>query len=301
MTLADVQQHTIWVTAAFGKASRAAAWRELLTRKIAVVALAVIVVIVLFCFVGPLVYHTNQIATNLADSSKRPSAAHLLGTDDLGYDELGRLMVGGQTTLEIAAGAAIGAVLIGMFWGAVAGFFGGVVDTIMMRIVDAVLAIPLLLLVLFLASIVSPTTPLLILVVGFVAWLVPARLIRAETLTLRTREYVQAAKIMGRGPFSTIWKHILRNSIGTVIVNATFQVADAILLVAYLSYLGFGLPAPAASWGEMLNGGLNYIYDGYWWLVYPAGTCIVVTVVALNLLGDALRDVFDARVRAPGR
>ena len=160
----------------------------------------------------------------------------------------------------------------------------------MMRIVDAFLAIPVLFLLLFLATVWRPSVLMLILVVGLVSWLIPARLARGETLSLRTREYVQAAKTMGVRTPTIIYRHIVTNSIGTIMVNATFQIADAILLVAALSFLGLGIPPPAANWGSMLSDGLNFVYSGYWWLIYPAGIAIVLTVVAFNLVGDGMRD-----------
>ncbi len=265
--------------------------------KLALASAIMIVLIVLFCFVGPHIYHTDQIHTNIAEANQPPSRAHLLGTDDVGYDQLGRLMVGGQTSLEVALGAALVAVVFGVLWGAISGYLGGVFDGIMMRIVDAILAIPALFLLLFLASVTVPSVGSLILVVGLIAWLVPARLVRAETLSLRTREYVEAVKVMGGGSTRIVLRHIVPNTIGTVAVNATFQVADAILVVAALSFLGLGIPPPAANWGGMLSNGLNYTYSGYWWLVYPPGVAIVLTVVCFNFIGDALRDAFEVRLR----
>lgn len=272
----------------------AAQRRRLLTafvdNRLAVAGLVVIVLLVLFCFAGPLVYHTDQIHTRLAMEHLPPGKGRPLGTDAVGYDELGRLMVGGQTSLEVAFGAAAVAVMLGVLWGSVAGYFGGLVDAVMMRVVDAILAIPALFLLLLVAVMVTPSVVMLIVVIGLMAWLVPARLVRAEALTLRTREYVQAAKTMNVRTPSILFRHIIPNCIGTIMVNATFQIADAILLVAALSFLGLGIPPPAANWGSMLSGGLNFTYSGYWWLIYPPGVIIVVTVVAFNLVGDGLRD-----------
>jgi peptide/nickel transport system permease protein len=263
-----------------------------LRNRLAVVGLVVVIALLLFSFVGPLFYHTDQIHTRLAMETLPPGAGRPLGTDDVGYDELGRLMVGGQTTLEVAFGAAAVAVVLGVLWGAVAGYVGGIIDGFMMRIVDALLAIPALLLLLFLATVFRPSVPMLIIVVGVTAWLVPARLIRAEALSLRSREYVLAAKTMGvRGP-TIIFRHIITNSIGTILVNATFQIADAILVVAALSFLGLGIAPPATNWGAMLSDGLNYAYSGFWWLTYPPGVAIVLTVLAFNVVGDGLRDAF---------
>lgn len=274
--------------------------RALLTafaeNKLAALGLLMLVAIVLFCFVGPLVYHTDQVHTNLAEQTLPPGPGHPLGTDNVGHDLLGRLMVGGQTSLEIGLGAAVVAVVVGVLWGAVAGFVGGVVDAVMMRIVDAVMAIPGIFLLMFLATIYTPSVSMLIIVIGLLAWLVPARLVRGESLTLRTREYVQAVRVMGGGAPRIILRHIVPNTIGTITVNATFQVADAILAVAALSFLGLGIPPPAANWGGQLSDGLNYTYSGYWWLIYSPGIAIVITVLSFNLIGDGLRDAFGLRV-----
>jgi peptide/nickel transport system permease protein len=260
--------------------------------KAAVAGLVVMVALVLFCFAGRLVYHTDQIHTRLSMEHLAPGPGRPLGTDEVGYDQLGRLMVGGQTSLEVAFGAAAVAVIVGVCWGAAAGYFGGIVDGILMRVVDALLAIPALFLLLILATIFRPSVLMLILVVGLMAWLVPARLVRGETLSLRTREYVLAAKSMGVRAPTVIRRHIITNCIGTILVNATFQVADAVLLVAALSYLGLGIPPPAANWGSMLSNGLDFSYSGFWWMIYPPGLAIVITVVAFNLVGDGLRDAF---------
>jgi len=283
-----------------GEAEASGGWlwlRAFAANRLAVAGLVVVVVLTLFSFLGPLLYHTDQIHTRIGMETLPPGPGHPLGTDDVGYDQLGRLMVGGQTTLEVAFGAAAVAVLVGVAWGAVAGYVGGLIDGLMMRIVDALLAIPALLLLLYLATVFRPDVLMLIIVVGLTAWLVPARLVRAEALTLRSREYVLAAKTMGVRTPTVIVRHIVANSIGTILVNATFQVADAILVVAALSFLGLGIAPPATNWGAMLSNGLNYTYSGYWWLTYPPGVAIVVTVVAFNLIGDGLRDAFGLDTR----
>jgi len=262
-----------------------------------IIGLTIIVLACLFCFVGPLLYHTNQVASNLAASNVPPGKGHPLGTDENGYDILGRLMVGGQSSLEIGAAVAIIATTTGVIWGAIAGFSGGLIDAAMMRIVDVILAIPALFLLLILATSTPPSVLELIIVLSFLAWQVPSRLVRGESLSLRTREFVQAVQVMGGGSARAVIRHIIPNTVSTIVVNATFQVADAILVLAVLSYLGFGLPPPAATWGGMLSDGSSYIFAGYWWQVYPVGVLIVIVVVAFNFLGDALRDLLDVRLR----
>ncbi|MGH3856749.1 MAG: ABC transporter permease [Pseudonocardiaceae bacterium] len=271
--------------------------RAFTANRLAVLGVGLIVVIVVFCFLGPLLYHTDQVYTNLTAANLPPSRAHPLGTDYLGYDELGRLMVGGQSSIEVGLAAAVMASAIGVIWGALAGYFGGVVDAVMMRIVDIVLSIPGLFILLFVATIIPPTLGTTIAIIALFAWLIPARLVRGEVLSLRSREYVQAVRVMGGRGGRIMLRHLIPNAIGVIVVQATFQVADAILIFAVLSYLGFGLSAPAASWGEMLSSGTAYLYDGYWWQTYPPGVAILLIVLAFNFVGDALRDALDVRLR----
>jgi peptide/nickel transport system permease protein len=268
-----------------------------LENKLAVIGVVVLAAIFIFCFLGPLFYHTNQTTVNLANENLPPGPGNPLGTDQNGYDILGRLMVAGQISLEVGLAAAVLATVLGTLWGAIAGYFGGVTDAIMMRLVDALLAIPTLFLALVVVSIFPPTETELILVIALTSWLTTSRLIRGEALSLRVRDYVQAMRVMGGGSARAVFRHIAPNSIGTIIVNATFQVADAILLVVALSYLGLGIRPPQTDWGGMLNAGINAVYDGYWWQIFPAGIAIILVVIAINFIGDALRDSFEVRLQ----
>jgi peptide/nickel transport system permease protein len=271
--------------------------RALAENKAALAGVAVIVIMVGFSFLGPLFYHTNQITVNLPNELRPPGAGHPLGTDNEGYDELGRLMLGGQTSIEVGLAAALVATSIGVLYGAISGFAGGLVDGMLMRIVDGLLAIPTLFLLVFLFTVFQASVLLMVLVIGLVAWLVPARLVRAETLSLRSREYVQAVRAMGGNRRRMVLRHIIPNTIGTIMVNATFQVADAILALAGLSFLGLGIPPPAANWGGMLSTGIDYVYAGDWWLIYPPGIAILLVVMAFNMVGDGLRDAFEVRAQ----
>lgn len=271
--------------------------RAFLDNKIALLGVGLVLLVVGFCFVGPLLYHTNQVQPNLIALNEAPSAQHPLGTDYVGFDILGRLMVAGQSSLEIGLAVAVLATSFGVLWGAVSGYFGGALDAVLMRIVDIVLAIPALFIFIYLATVFRPTIILLIVVVSALSWVGPARLVRGETLSLRVREYVQAVRLMGGSSTRMIFRHVVPNTISTIVVNATFQVADAVLILATLSFLGFGLPPPAATWGGMLTNGTNYLYDGYWWEIYPAGFIIVITVVAFNFIGDGLRDALEVRLQ----
>jgi len=273
------------------------ALREFFDNKLAVVGLVVIVFFILFCFIGPLFDSTNQTLVNPLNTDLAPGGHYLLGTDEHGFDEFGRIMLGGQTALEIGFFAAAIATVLGTLWGAIAGLAGGIVDGIMMRIVDVLLSIPLLFLVLVLATKYSGTVVRLSLLIGLFSWLIPARLVRGEVLTLRTRDFVSASRVMGANRRRIVLRHLIPNALSVVIVNVTFQVADSILILAYIGFLGFGLQFPSTSWGDMLGGAQNYVTEGYWWLVYPVGGCLVVLVLATNLVGDALRDAFDVRLR----
>ncbi len=274
------------------------ALREFMANRLAVVGLGVLIFFVLFCFVGPLIYHTNQSLTNPLVSDFAPgTAGHPLGTDENGFDELGRMMYGGQTALEIAAYSSLIATVVGTLYGAISGLAGGIVDGIMMRILDILLSIPLLLIVLILATKYSATVLDESLIIGFSSWLIPARLVRGEVLTLRVRDFVYAARTMGSKRSRLVYRHLIPNALSVVIVNVTFQVADAILILAYLGFLGFGLAYPTASWGDMLGKAEQYQSSGYWWLIYPVGACLVLVVLACNLIGDALRDALDVRLR----
>ena len=289
-------------TADPGEAPVRGLWRQGLVvfceNRLALVGLGLFVLLAGICFLGPLFYHTDQVHTDLTAVYLAPGEqGHPLGTDGLGYDQLGRLMLGGQTSIVVGLAAGVLATIIGTLWGAVAGFVGGWADSAMMRVVDAMMSIPSLFLFMLLAAIVTPSVPMLIFIIGAFAWLGPARLVRGEALTLRSREYVQAMRAMGGTGGRAVRRHIVPNAIGTVIVNATFQVADAILYVAYLSFLGLGVPPPAANWGGMLSDGLTNTYSGHWWLLYPPGIAIILIVLAFNFIGDGLRDAFEVRLR----
>jgi len=273
------------------------ALREFAQNKLAVIGLTILAFFVLFCFAGPLVYHGAVLSTNLGSSDLSPGTGHPFGTDDVGFDELALLMWGGRAALEVGFFAAIIGIGIGALWGAVSGLIGGFADAFMMRVVDVFLSIPFLFIVLVVAVKYGASVLGLSLIIGGFTWLVPARLVRGEVLSLRTRDFVAAARAAGSTPWRLIRKHLLPNALGVMIVNVTFNVADAILAVAALGYLGYGLHYPTQDWGDMLSSGIQDLQNGYWWLVYPVGACIVLVVMAANLVGDALRDALDVRLR----
>ena len=271
--------------------------REFRRNRLAVAGVAILVFFILFCFLGPYVYHSDQLNTDLLNTSQPPDGTYPLGTDANGFDVLGRIMLGGRTSLEIGFLAALIATVIGTLWGAVAGLLGGWLDAVMMRIVDIMLALPFLLVVLIIAHRYGSNTWNLSLILGIFSWLVPARLIRGEVLTLRVRDFVSASRVMGGSRTHLIFKHLIPNAMGTVIVNITFQIADAILALAALGFVNFGVQYPHTDWGSQISDAQQALSNGYWWLVYPVGAALVLVVMAFNLIGDGLRDAVDVRLR----
>jgi peptide/nickel transport system permease protein len=273
------------------------AFREFSQNRLAVTGLGILAFFILFSFAGPLIYHGNILTSDLLSTNLPPGAGHPLGTSNQGYDELGLIMNGGQAALEVGFFAAAIAIVIGSLFGAISGLLGGLVDASLMRVVDVFLSIPGLFIVLIVAVRYGASVLSLSLIIGGFSWLVPARLIRGEVLSLRERDFVSAARVAGSTKWRLVRRHLLPNALGVVIVNVTFQVADAILIIASLGFLGFGLHWPHQDWGDLLSNGVGYLQDGYWWQIYPVGACIVLVVMACNLVGDALRDSLDVRLR----
>lgn len=270
--------------------------RTFIENKLAVVGLGLIVLIVLFCYVGPLIYHTNQVNTNLNALNLPPSGRHLLGTDNNGYDILGRLMKGGQISVEVGLAVALVATAIGVVYGAISGFFGKLLDVIMMRVVDIGLAIPIVFLFIYVSRIFKPTVLLLILLLSVISWLGPARLVRGEVLSLRTREYVQAVRAMGGRSRRIILRHLVPNAAGSIVVNATLTVANAILTEAALSYLGLGVQPPQVDLGSLIANGEGDATALPWLFYFPAAF-LIVAVLSVNFIGDGLRDALDPTQR----
>jgi peptide/nickel transport system permease protein len=257
---------------------------------IGVVSLLWVIFITLACLIGPAILHLNPDTTEVAKAYAAPSAQHLLGNDGLGRDELARLLAGGRITLSVGAIAALVAMLIGTVYGAISGYYGGWVDTLLMRVVDVFLSIPTLFLLLFLAAMFHGNLFTLMIVIGATSWLGPARLVRGEVLTLKERLYVEAARSIGAGDRRIIFRHVVPNAAGTIITTTTFMVASAMLAETALSYLGIGVRAPMPSWGNLLSSAQSDIFAGAWWLILPPGFAILISVCAFNFLGDWLRE-----------
>lgn len=277
-------------------------WRQDLEvfadNRLALGGLVFLVLIVLFCFVGPLLYNSNQSSATLLNANLTPSSQFPLGSDINGFDILGRLMLGGQSTLEIGFAVAVLSTGFGALWGALAGYVGGIVDSILMRIVDTMLSIPFLLFAVLIATLLTPSLPLIVVAITVVSWPSTARIVRGETLSLKSRDYVTAAAGFGSWHLRLVGRHLLPNSIGSIIVNATLKVATAILLAAALSFLGLTVPPPATTWGRMIAVGIGQLNNGYWWELWPAAVAIVLTVLAVNVIGDGLYDIVVKRQAA---
>jgi ABC-type dipeptide/oligopeptide/nickel transport system permease subunit len=273
------------------------ALREFTSNKPAVAGVFVLVFFLLFCYLGPHIYRTNQISTNVLLSDEPPSWAHLLGTDPNGFDELGRLMVGGQAALEVGFFAAAIATVIGTLYGAISGLAGGLIDGALMRFVDIMLSIPAFFIILIIATKMTPTVLNMSLVIGVFSWPAAARLVRGEVLTLRERDFVFAAQVMGSTRSRLVLRHLIPNALSVVIVNITFLIPDSIGTLAFLGFLNFGLQYPAVSWGDMFGQIQTAVSNGYYWEVYPVAIALIAVIMAFNMIGDALRDTVDVRMR----
>lgn len=232
--------------------------------------------------------------TDLMNKLQPPSSAHLLGTDNLGRDVFARILHGSYISLTVGFVAVGVSLVIGVIVGAVAGFFGGVIDNILMRAVDAIICFPSFFLILTVVALLGPGLLKVVIVIGLVSWTGTARLVRAEFLTLRESEYVRAAKTLGQRTTPIIFRHILPNAAAPIFVSAVLGVPGAILTEASLSYLGFGVQPPQATWGNIIADGKTYILDAWWLILFP-GLAIMVTALAFYLTGDALRQAAQAR------
>jgi peptide/nickel transport system permease protein len=252
--------------------------------------LSMLALLLLAALLGPMVspyaYHQQSLA--LLGLPHPPSANHWLGTDELGRDELTRLMYGGRISLSIGLAGALVATLFGTAVGALAGYAGGWTDRVLMRLTDVMLSIPALPLVLVVAGMIRPTPTLLVLLIAGLIWTPSARLVRAEVRRLKAADFVAAARALGVGPVRIVARHILPNAAGAIAVSGTIAVGGAILLESALSFLGFGIQPPTPSWGNLLNKSEPWLVTAPW-LSIPPGALIFVTILAVNLVGDGLR------------
>jgi peptide/nickel transport system permease protein len=271
-------------------------WRRILARppaRISLIFLAVLtLIVVLVPMVSPYDYDRQDLA--LIGQPGPPMAEHWFGTDELGQDLMTRVFFGGRISLAVGFASALIATLVGTTIGALAGFYGGFIDRVLMRFTDVMLSIPLLPLVLLLSGLFRPTLPALVLVIGVLTWMGTARVVRGQFLSLRELEFVDAARALGVGGRRLIIRHLLPNAVAPISVAATLAVGSSIMLESALSFLGFGVQPPVPTWGNMLNAASPWIGAAPW-LALPPGLLIFATVLAVNFLGDGLRDALEPR------
>jgi peptide/nickel transport system permease protein len=271
-------------------------WRYFKRNTLAVGGLAVILIIFLVAGFASFIAPYDPGKTDVSLKLKAPSAQHVLGTDQLGRDVFSRMLYGSRISLSVGFVAVAISILIGILVGALAGYYGGWADSLLMRFVDIMICFPSFFLILTVVALLGPSLVKVMFVIGITSWMGTSRFVRAEFLSLRERDFVQAAKALGVKDLRIIYRHILPNALAPVFVTATLDVATAILVEAGLSFLGFGAQPPAPSWGNILTEGRTYIFDAWWLTIFP-GFAILITVLSFNLLGEGLRDALDPRLR----
>ncbi|MDZ4263114.1 MAG: ABC transporter permease [Pseudomonadota bacterium] len=267
---------------------------RLLKNKMTMASLFVLLFMITVALLTPWIAPYSYEEQKLDLGASAPSAEHWLGTDTLGRDQLTRIMYGSRISLMVGFIATAVALTIGVLWGAVAGFLGGRVDAVMMRIVDALYALPFTIFIILLTVIFGSSMLLLFLAIGAVEWLTMARIVRGQVLTIKRQEFVEAAVSMGLSPWRIISRHLIPNVLGPVIVYTTLTIPSVILLESFLSFLGLGIQPPASSWGSLISGGVETMEEYPWLLIFP-GLALTITLFSLNFLGDGLRDALDPR------
>jgi oligopeptide transport system permease protein len=270
------------------------AWLRLRRNRLAVLGLAVLVFFILIALLTPWITPYGYAQQNLELGATPPSLAHWLGTDIFGRDLLTQIMYGGRISLAVGFVATAVALLIGVTWGAIAGYAGGRVDAVMMRLVDILYALPFMIFIVLLMVVFGRNMLLLFLAIGAVEWLTMARIMRAQVQTLRQQEFVEAAISLGLSPATIIRRHLVPNALGPIIVYTTLTIPSVMLLEAFLSFLGLGVQPPQTSWGLLISYGAESMEEYPWLLLYP-GLTLTLTLFSLNFLGDGLRDALDVR------
>lgn len=270
------------------------AWHRLAKNKLAVFGGSVLILLAVACIVGPWLSPYGYEENNLNNTFSPPSGAHWLGTDQLGRDLLVRLLVGGRISIGVGLCATFVALTIGVVYGAVAGFFGGKIDSLMMRIVDIMYALPFTIFVILLMVFFGRDIWLLFLAIGAVEWLTMARIVRGQIMSLKKMEFIEAARSIGLGKRRIIFRHMIPNILGPIIVYTTLTIPAVMLLEAFLSFLGLGVQPPLSSWGVLIKDGAEKMEEYLWLLMFP-GVVFSLTLFSLNFLGDGLRDALDVR------
>tara|TARA_B100000886_G_scaffold204747_1_gene141409 strand:- start:570 stop:1421 length:852 start_codon:yes stop_codon:yes gene_type:complete len=268
--------------------------RRLIQNRAAMIGGITILLLVILAVFAPWIAPYSYSYQNLDIGASPPSAEHLLGTDVLGRDLLSRLLYGARISLLVGFVATGVALVIGVSWGIIAGYFGGRVDSIMMRIVDVLYGLPFIIFIILLMVIFGRNIWLLFAAIGAVEWLTMARIVRAQVIGLKNQEFVQAAQVMGVSNFSMFRRHILPNILGPIAIYATLTIPQVMLLEAFLSFLGLGIQPPMSSWGTLIRYGVESMEEHYWLLIYP-GLTFTITLFALNFFGDGLRDALDPK------
>ncbi|MDP4163166.1 MAG: ABC transporter permease [Bacillota bacterium] len=276
----------------------AVTWKRFKKNKLAVTGLIVFTLIVLIAILAPWISPSKPDVYDILDSNLKPSAKHPFGTDSMGGDIMTRVFYGSRVSLTVAMLTMLCSVTIGVIYGSISGFFGGIIDNIMMRIVDAIQSIPTFFLLLIVASLMVPTMWSTIFVISIFGWTGLARIVRGEILSIKRRDFIEAARATGEKNKSIIFFHVLPNAIAPIVVIATLDIASVILSEAALSFLGLGIQPPTPSWGNMLTSAqdLTTVLDYPWAPIFP-GMFIIVTVMAVNFIGDGLRDALDPRMK----
>jgi len=262
--------------------------------RLALVGFSVIVILLIIAALAPWICPNDPLAQNLIQRLQSPSSLHWMGTDDLGRDVFSRLLLGTRISLSVGFVAVGIELLIGVTLGLCAGFFGGTFDLVVMRFVDVMLSIPTIFLILAILAFLGPNIYNVMAIIGLTSWPGLTRLVRGECLSIREREYIQAARLSGISTLRILFVHLLPNVVAPILVSATLGVAGAILTESALSFLGLGVQPPAPSWGNILTIGRDYLHIAWWLSLYPT-LAILVTVLAFNLFGEGLRDVLDPR------
>ncbi|MFA5478499.1 MAG: ABC transporter permease [Candidatus Muiribacteriota bacterium] len=270
--------------------------KKFLKDKIALISFGIILFLVIVAVFAPIICAHDPFKINLEDKLQSPNKTYFFGTDEFGRDVFARMVYGTRISLRIGFISMGIASIIGIIVGSLAGYFGGKTDMVIMRIIEIVMCFPTMFLLLALIAYLPQSINTIMVVIGITKWTGIARLIRGEFIALRDREFVMAAKTLGAGHSRIIFRHILPNAITPVLVSITFGIAGAILAESGLSFLGFGVPVPQPSWGNILASGRENI-DLAWWLMFFPGMAIFITVTSYNLVGEALRDAFDPRQR----
>ncbi len=264
--------------------------------KLILIGTSILIILIIVSFIGPLFIKQDISSVDLYNISSPPSGEHLLGTDDLGRDVLARLLYGGRVSLLVGVFATILQVMIGTILGVLAGYFGGAIDAIIMRIVDIVMCFPFFIVAIALAAIVGPSVVNLIIIIAILSWTDIARIVRAEVLSIKERDFIMASKAIGFNNLDIILKHIIPNVLSSILVATTLSMATAILMEASLSFLGMGVKPPMPSWGNMLTAAQNMrTLSSEWWLWIPPGFMIIIFVLAINFLGEGLRRKLDPK------